>query len=88
MMVDWITTTDKPFDPIDQFDEWYQYDEEKGYHTCSYLGRVARTSDQLSDQENYDEIKRAIDQIIKNNFMNMYLRVEKDMPDSEVLSTT
>ena len=27
------------------------FDEEKGYHTTAYLGRIARTSDQLSDEE-------------------------------------
>ena len=44
-----LTTIDNPYDPFDQFTEWMLYDEEKGYHSTSYLGRIARTSDELSD---------------------------------------
>ena len=40
-----LTTVDNPFDPFEQFTSWFMFDEEKGYHTCSYLGRIARTSD-------------------------------------------
>ena len=56
-----ITTLDNPFDPIDEFDDWYRFDTDKGYNTCAYLDRIALTSDSLSDQENLDEIERAID---------------------------
>lgn len=38
-----LTTIDNPYDPFDQFTEWMLYDEEKGYHSTSYLGRIART---------------------------------------------
>ena len=34
------------------FVPWFLFDEEKGYHSCAYLGRIARTSDQLTDAEN------------------------------------
>ena len=37
----WITTTDNPFDFFTQFDDWFQFDESKGYHTCSYVARIA-----------------------------------------------
>ena len=60
-----LTTFDNPFDPFTQFDLCFQFDEEKGYHSCSYLGRIAKTSDSLSDSENDKEIERAIDEIIK-----------------------
>ena len=38
----WITTNDNPFDFFTQFDDWYLFDESKGYHTCSLVARVAR----------------------------------------------
>ena len=60
-----LTTVDNPYNPFEQFLSWFLFDEEKGYHSCAYLGRIARTSDQLSDEENNQEIKRAIDEIIK-----------------------
>ena len=70
-----ITTIDNPFDPFTQFDQWFRYDEGKGYHTCGYLGRIAKTSDQLTDEENNEEVERAIDEIIKYDFTNLYKKV-------------
>ena len=52
-----LTTFDNPFDPFDQFDQWFNFDVAKGYNSCSYLDRIARTSSQLSDQENEREIE-------------------------------
>lgn len=70
-----LTTFDNPYDPFEQFTDWFLFDEEKGYHTCGYLGRIARTSDSLSDEENQREVERAIDEIIKYDFRNIYQKV-------------
>ena len=70
-----LTTVDNPFDPFEQFTSWFMFDEEEGYHTCSYLGRIARTSDQLSEEENELENERAIDEILKYDFRNIYKKV-------------
>ena len=70
-----LTTVDNPYNPFEQFTSWFLFDEEKGYHSCAYLGRIARTSDQLSDEENNQEIERAIDEIIKYDFTNIYRKV-------------
>lgn len=72
-----LTTFDNPYNPFEQFALWLQFDEEKGYHTCSYLGRIARTSDQLTEEENDQEVERAIDEIIKYDFMNVYKKVQQ-----------
>lgn len=71
----YLTTKDNPFDPNTQFDDWLMYDIEKGYNTCEYLARIARTSDQLSDEENEEEINRAIDEIISYDFLNIYKKI-------------
>lgn len=73
-----LTTFDNPFDPFEQFDSWFQYDCDKGYNSCSYLARIAHTSDQLSDAENEKEIERAIDEIIFYDFMNIYKKVKQN----------
>ena len=70
-----LTTVDNPYNPFEQFTSWFLFDEEKGYHSSSYLGRISRTSDQLSDEENNQEIERAIDEIIKYDFTNIYRKV-------------
>lgn len=72
-----LTTFDNPFDPFEQFNQWFLFDIEKGYNTCAYLDRIAKTSDQLSDEENELENERAIDDIIKNDFMNIYKKVKR-----------
>ena len=73
-----ITTIDNPFNPFTNFTEWFLFDVEKGYNTCSYLARIARTSDSLSDEENDKEIEKAIDSIIQLDFMNIYRKITKD----------
>ena len=73
-----LTTFDNPFDPFDEFDQWFQFDSDKGYNSCSYLARIAHTSSQLSDSENAREVERAIDEIIKYDFMNIYKKVSRD----------
>ncbi|MBS6584841.1 MAG: hypothetical protein KH345_01640 [Eubacterium sp.] len=72
-----LTTFDNPYDPFEQFTDWFLFDEEKGYHTCGYLGRIARTSDSLSDEENQREVERAIDEIIKYDFRNIYRKTTR-----------
>lgn len=67
-----LTTYDNPYNPITQFSEWYRFDQDKGYNCCGYLARIAHTSDSLSDDENDREIERAIDEIMKYNFLGLY----------------
>lgn len=72
-----LTTNDNPFNPFNQFDSWFMFDVEKGYNSCAYLSRIAKTSEQMSDDENEEEIERAIDEIIKYDFMNIYKKVKE-----------
>lgn len=70
-----LTTHDNPFDPFTQYDSWLSYDLDKGYNSCAFLARIARTSDQFTDEENAEEIERAINEIIKYDFTNVYKKV-------------
>ena len=73
-----LTTNDNPYDPFDQFDQWYLYDTvEKGYNTCSKVARLAELYDDMSDKEYNDEIERVYDEIIQYDFLNMYKKVFK-----------
>ena len=81
-----ITTFDNPFSPFTQFDQWFLYDETKGYHTCAYLGRIARTSDEFTDEENAKEVEKAIDEIIRNDFLNIYKKVKRSETQKSVVS--
>lgn len=72
-----LTTFDNPYNPFDNFNSWFLFDTEKGYNSCGYLARIAKTSDQFTEEENNKEIERAIDEIIKYDFMNVYTKVYK-----------
>lgn len=72
-----LTTIDNPYDPFTQWDQWYAYDEGKGYHSCSYLARIARISDELSDAEQEAAIDEAIHEICEYNLNGMYKAVQQ-----------
>ena len=67
-----LTTVDNPFDPFDQFTSWLLFDKEKGYDSCERLARIANTSDEMTEKEINNEIERAIDEIIKYDFLDIY----------------
>lgn len=70
-----LTTVDNPFDPITEFDEWYNYDESKGYCTSGYLARIAITSNDLGNLAQDQAIEDAIDEIIQMNPDGFYKKV-------------
>lgn len=72
-----LTTVDNPYNPFTQFRKWFLFDTEKGYNSCAYLGRIARTSEEFTEEENNQEIERAIDEIIKYDFLNIYKKEYK-----------
>ena len=72
-----LTTIDNPYDPFDDFTSWYMYDVEHGYNSCSYVARIAKTSEQFTEKENNEEIERAIDEIILHDFLNIYIKVKR-----------
>lgn len=72
-----LTTFDNPYDPFEQFTSWFLFDVEKGYNSCAYLGRIARTSEQFTEEENNKEIERAINEIIKYDARNIYKKIYK-----------
>lgn len=70
-----LTTIDNPFNPFTQWDDWKRYDEDKKYYTCSYLARIAKTSDELSEADYDQAIEDAIDEIVKLNILGIYKKV-------------
>ena len=77
-----LTTFDNPFDPFEQFTSWFLFDEEKGYHTTSYIARIVNLSDDLTQDETDAEIERAIDEIILYDFRNIYKKVKRNSNES------
>ena len=64
-----LSTSDNPWNPATNFDDWYAWDIGHGYGTCSYLDRVSFTSLDLPDSANDDIIIDAIDDIVKKDLI-------------------
>lgn len=79
-----LSTIDNPFNPFDQFIDWFMFDKEKGYDCDSRLMRIAKIESDMTEQEENVEIERAIDEIIKHDFTNTYIKVTKDVEDQVV----
>jgi hypothetical protein len=71
-----LTTEDNPYNPFMQFNEWRAYDEAQGYYTLSFLARIVKTSDELSEADQTLAIEQAIEEIVEENVLGIYLRVE------------
>lgn len=61
-----LTTTDNPYDPYVQFDQWFNYDESHGYHSCALLARCAPVFNDLSLTDYNELIEQTIDSIVDN----------------------
>lgn len=72
-----LTTVDNPYNPFDQFDQWFLFDVERGYNSCAYLARIARTSEALSEEENIEMTNDAIDEILRYNLSGNYIKVKR-----------
>lgn len=70
-----LTTVDNPYNPFTEWDEWYRFDESRGYQTSGLLARVLRTSDELSDADQEIAIDQAIDEIVKENLSGMHRKI-------------
>ena len=74
-----LTTFDNPFNPFDQFEEWFLFDVEKGYNSCGKIARIANFSEDMSDKEYLEETERAIDAIILYDPLNIYKKLKKEV---------
>lgn len=81
-----LTTVDNPFSPFTQFDEWNRYDQMKGYNTLSFLARVVRTSDGLSEADQDAAIEAGIDEIVKENVLGLHKKVFDNASSSTSMS--
>lgn len=70
-----LSTTDNPWNPWTHFNEWFAFDTQAGYHTLPYLGRIAKSSDGLSDQDQDLAVEKAIEEIVRLNINGLYVAV-------------
>jgi len=69
-----LTTTDNPFSPVTQYDEWLAWDMEH-YNTNALLARVAYSSPDLSPADQTQAIEDAINEIVEHNVSGVHTKV-------------
>jgi hypothetical protein len=77
-----LTTTDNPFSPVTQYDEWLTWDMAH-YNSNALLARVAITSPDLSDADQDLAIQEAIDEIVTENVSGVHTKVRANSVTSQ-----
>lgn len=81
-----LSTSDNPYNPFDDFINWYRFDIAKGYNTCSYMARVCESTD-LSNREERAAYNKAAEEAVALNLTGNRILVYRDAsPDSEYVS--
>ena len=65
-----LSTSDNPYNPLLDYDNWEAYDRQMGYNTSDYLARIVRTSHQFGDEAYAKDIEQAIDEIVLLNLIS------------------
>ncbi len=77
IIVSLLTTEDNPFDPFDDFENWYIYDQDHHHFCCE---KLAEKVGDLNDSNEVEKIKiteSAIDYIVTNDMLHKYKKVQK-----------
>ncbi len=72
-----ITTIDNPYDPIDDFEHWFQFDVDKGYYTSSSIARLINNKSGLTQEEIEIDTEKAIDRLIELDPLCIYKKIVK-----------
>lgn len=67
-----LTTTDNPFNPFEDFAQWYLFDVEKGYNTCEKLARLVKKDETMSEFQELEAVVDGINFLMKLNPFNNY----------------
>lgn len=73
-----ITTIDNPFDPFKDFNDWFQFDIEKGYYSCSKIARIAENIENAEEKQEDELLEEAIDRLIEIDPLDLYRKLVKE----------
>lgn len=72
-----LSTKDNPFDPFNDFDNWYRFDCDHEYNSCGILARLYNNSEDLPPIVEARNIEAVIDSFITSDPTNNYVKVQK-----------
>ena len=74
-----LTTIDNPFNPFEQFVDWYMYDCQMGYNTYSRIARLMPADDESLSSIEKDRIEdNIIDRMIQHDPLGIYTKVDEE----------
>ena len=80
-----LTTSDNPFNPFENFRSWLAFDERKKYHSSGLLARIAKVTTELGEIQEKLSIVQGMHDIIRINASGMHKivvqRAETDVSD-------
>lgn len=79
-----LTTVDNPYNPFEQFDKWFIFDTDHNYNCCEKIAKIARVSDSFTERENDLEVERAVDEIVRHDFLHIYKKVGREIDYEEL----
>ena len=77
-----LTTSDNPFNPFENFRSWLAFDERKKYHSSGLLARIAKVTTELGEIQEKLSIVQGMHDIIRMNASGMHkIVVQRAEPD-------
>ena len=78
-----LSTTDNPYSPFSQWEQWYMHDLRKGYDTCGLIARLGCGSKVLDDEVEASAMRT----IVHYNFSGVHITVVPEDYDLEIEPT-
>ena len=76
-----LSTKDNPFNPFEDFKNWYDYDSDCKYNSCGIVDIITGDMNGLSPTEQALKTEMAIDSFINSDPLGIYIKVQKDVVD-------
>lgn len=72
-----LTTVDNPYNPFENFDDWYRYDQDHHHFSCERLAEVVGDLDDSNEVEAIAITENAINYIVANDVLGKFAKVQK-----------
>lgn len=74
-----LTTIDNPYNPKTNYDDWKQWDEDNGYYTEAYVGRLIVMEEEEFDVDDVfvlnDLIEKVYQDVLENDVLGVYMLI-------------
>ena len=72
-----LTTVDNPYNPFENFEDWYIYDQDHRHFCCERLAEVVGDLKDSNEVESIKITESAINFIVANDVLGKYAKVQR-----------